>query len=193
MYNHQIKDADSMKIYGIEKEKISVESYEVTKSLFADSVDMMQDQQIINIQKQPLKDVLHNEALALCASLHANSAIPYYIVPNVMTVANSMLNTLSQSIGNTISHYLLPFGEKGLEINEAIAEELHTLQNPLSQFCTEHKQESLMSNHELFVKPILHCFNSRFETSHLIGCICNNVVYNDYQYVPIIKKLASII
>ena len=63
MYNHQIKDADSMKIYGIEKEKISVESYEVTKSLFADSVDMMQDQQII--QKQPLKDVLHNEALAL--------------------------------------------------------------------------------------------------------------------------------
>ena len=39
-----------------------------------------------------------------------------------------MLNTLSQSIGNTISHYLLPLGEKGLEINEAVAEELHTLQ-----------------------------------------------------------------
>ena len=51
MYNHQIKDADSMKIYGIEKEKFSVESYEVTKSLLADSVDMMQDQQIIIIQK----------------------------------------------------------------------------------------------------------------------------------------------
>ena len=110
-----------------------------------------------------------------------------------MTVANSSLNTLSQSIGNTISHYLLPFGEKGLEINEAVAEELHTLQNPLSQFCTEHKQESPMSNHELFVKPILRCFNSRFETSHLIGYICDNVVYNDYQHVPIIKKLASII
>ena len=112
MYNHQIKDADSMKIYGIKKEKISVESYEVTKSLLADSVDMTQDQQIINIQKQPLKDVLYNEALALCASLHANSAIPHYIVPNVMTAANSMLNTLSQSIGNAISHYLLPLGEK---------------------------------------------------------------------------------
>ena len=161
-------------------------------SLLADSVDMTQDQQIINIHKQPLKDVLHNEALALCASLRANSAIPHYIVPNLMTVANSMLNTLSQSIGNTISHYLLPLGEKGLEINKAVAEELHTLQNPLSQFCTEHKQESLMSNHELFVKPIPRCFSSRFETSHLVGCIGNNVVYNDYQYVPIIKTLRAL-
>ena len=83
---------------------------------------------------------------------------------------------------------------------------IHTLQNPVnfaeelytyiakhSQFCTENKQESLMSNHELFVKPILCYFNSRFETSHLVGCIRNNVVYNDYQYVPIIKKLTSII
>ena len=51
MYNHQIKDTDSMKIYEIKKEKISVESYEVTRSLLADSVDMTQDQQIINIQK----------------------------------------------------------------------------------------------------------------------------------------------
>ena len=58
MYNHQIKDADSMKIYGIEKEKISVESYEVTRSLLADSFDTTQDQQIINIQKQPLIDAL---------------------------------------------------------------------------------------------------------------------------------------
>ena len=99
----------------------------------------------------------YNEALALCAPLRANSTIPHYIVPNVMIVANSMLNTLSQSIGNTNSHYLLPLGEKGLEINEAVAEGLHTLQNPLSQFCTEHKQESLMPNHELFVKPILCC------------------------------------
>ena len=132
MYNHQIKDVDSMKIYGIEKEKNSIESYAVARSLLADSVDMTQDQQIINIQKQPLKDELHNEALALCVSLRANSAIPHYIVPNVMTVVHSMLNTLSQSIGNTISHYLLPLGEKGLEINEAVAEELHTLQNPLS-------------------------------------------------------------
>ena len=55
MYNHHIKDADSMNICGIEKEKISVESYEVTKSLLADSVDMTQDQQIINMQKQPLR------------------------------------------------------------------------------------------------------------------------------------------
>ena len=98
-------------------------------------------------------------SLALCASLRANSAIPHYIVPNVMIV----LNTLSQSIGNTISHYLLPLGENGLEINKAVAEELHTLQNPLSQFCTEHKLKSLMSNHELFVKPIPRCLNSRLK------------------------------
>lgn len=136
----------------------------------------------------PLKEI-QNEALKLCCMLKSNSAVPYSIVPEVMSSCNGMLN----NVIDYVTQYLQSSAVKDIDDVHKFCESLKELQNPIDFLLTQRKQVNAVTSNPLFVQPeSLITGLPDFELVAKKGRIQNTSVYKECQYVSLISNLQSI-
>jgi len=136
----------------------------------------------------PLKAV-QNEALSLCCMLRSNSAVPYSVVPEVMTACNGMLN----SVVDYVVQSLESPNVKSMQDVHQFCDSFKQLQNPVGFLLTQHKQVNAITNHPLFVKPAT--LVTGIPSIQLVRNKGNNEnvpVYKECQYVSVISNLRSL-
>ena len=173
-------------------------SFSVSSSVTPDSDDSG-DELEINIKStsldlsaqepvMPLKAV-QNEALSLCCMLRSNSAVPYSVVPDVMTACNGMLNSVVDYVVRSLEGPNI----KSMQDVHQFCDSFKQLQNPVEFLLTQHKQVSVITNHPLFVKPItLVTGIPSIELVRRKGGNENVPVYKECQYVSVISNLCSL-
>ena len=141
-----------------------------------------------SLSEPPIEDI-RTEALSLCCMLRANSAVPYSIIPDVMSSCNVMLNSVVEHVISSLQSPLI----QNMDDVHKFCESLKQLQSPLESLQSDYKQVTAITSNPLFVKPTrlitgLPCIEAVTNGSRTQ----NVAVYKECQYISVISNLQSL-
>jgi len=144
-----------------------------------------------NELRRSLQDI-HADGEVMVASLRANSAVPYCIIPTVVDHCNHIVDTAVGAVANaTVSglHSAGVHSDVIKTVKEVITSQASLLLQPLDFLSTRYKQDKYFDLHPLAVKPQTIVLGSRVDTHR--GC--SNVVHDTFQYVSVEPTLRSLL